>query len=153
MYRSKADTIILIIDISLKGWGAILIQIREAKRHSARYKSGVWNITEAAYDVIKQEYYEILFTLKCLQYYLYRIYFVLEIDTLVLAQQLNRLISDLSGALFIKQITWIRTFNFKIKHVRRIKNIITNILSYMLFTNQDRIKQKAKEDIKEFIDT
>ena len=55
-YTDEAGEIILIVDASLKGWGAVLIQLDSLRqRHLSRYESGLWNKAEQNYDVIKRE--------------------------------------------------------------------------------------------------
>jgi hypothetical protein len=48
--------IVLGLDTSLEGWGAILQQEDEKKiHHPCRYQSGLWNTAETKYDAAKQE--------------------------------------------------------------------------------------------------
>ena len=42
-YSEGAGEIILAVDSSGKGWGAVLMQIMEGKKAPSRYKSGIWN--------------------------------------------------------------------------------------------------------------
>jgi hypothetical protein len=44
IYVDGAREIILAVDASLKGWGAVLMQLNAlGKRHPSRYESGLWN--------------------------------------------------------------------------------------------------------------
>jgi hypothetical protein len=55
-YSEGAGDIILTPDASLKGWGAVLMQLdAEGRRHPSRYKSGLWNKAESGYDATKRE--------------------------------------------------------------------------------------------------
>ena len=55
-YSEGAGAVILAVDASLEGWGAILGQEdKKGKKHPSWYESGLWNKAEAGYDVTKQE--------------------------------------------------------------------------------------------------
>ena len=103
-YSLEKGLIILMTDISLDGWGIMLIQLRNRKWLPSQYESGIWNCAKMKYDIIKREYKGVLFALKRLYYYLYSTYFLLEIDTKVLMYQLNRLIINLPDVLFSCQV-------------------------------------------------
>ena len=45
-YSEGAGEIILAVDFSGKGWGAVLMQIIENKKAPSRYESGMWNEIE-----------------------------------------------------------------------------------------------------------
>ena len=51
-YADNAGEIILAVDASLRGWGAVLQQVDSVtkKRHPIRYESGLWNEQESRYD-------------------------------------------------------------------------------------------------------
>ena len=106
-YSLGAGLIVLMVDASLVGWGAVLMQVINGVRRPARYKSGIWNTAESKYDAIKRECRGVLFALKCLCCYLYSIYFQLKTDVKVLIYQLNRAINNLLGALITHWIAWI----------------------------------------------
>ena len=60
-YTDKAGEIILVVDASLKGWGAVLMQLDALRqRHLSRYESGLWNKAEQNYDVTKKECCKVL---------------------------------------------------------------------------------------------
>jgi hypothetical protein len=47
IYTDEAGEIILVVDASLKGWGAVLMQLDASRRrHLSRYESGLWNKAE-----------------------------------------------------------------------------------------------------------
>ena len=55
-YTDEAREIILVVDASLKGWGAVLMQLDALRRrHPSRYESGLWNGAEQNYDATKRE--------------------------------------------------------------------------------------------------
>ena len=87
-----------------------------------RYESGVWTTAEKTYDAGKRECRALLRALKKLRVWLYGIRFVVEIDTKTLLHQLNLPIVDLPGAMVTSWITWIRLFDFDVRHVLRRKH-------------------------------
>jgi hypothetical protein len=82
---------------------------------------------------------------------LYGIHFVLETDANVLTTQLNRSGTDLLNALLTRWLTWIRLFNFEVRHVLGIKHTTANGLSRRPRTVSDNINKMHKEDIDNFI--
>ncbi len=67
-YSKGAGEIILAVDASLEGWGRVLMQLIQGKRHSSRYKSGIWSCAEKKYDATKRECRSILKALKKVRY-------------------------------------------------------------------------------------
>src|SRR5258706_3818075 len=122
----KADgKIILSIDSSQLGWGAILQQeekLGSKKRHLAWYENGLWSITEKKYDSRKLECRGLLRALKKLRFYLYGIRFLVEIDAKTLVHQLNQPASDLPGSVLNRWFAWIRRVDFELKHVAGTKH-------------------------------
>ena len=98
-YTEDAREIVLAVDASGEGWGAILQQEKEGKRHPVRYESGVWTPAEKNYDAGKRECRALLRALKKLKVWLYGVRFVVEIDAKTLLHQLNLPIVDLPGAM------------------------------------------------------
>lgn len=109
--------IVIAVDASLKGWGAVLMQVRDKVRKPARYESGTWSETEQQYDAGKRECRGVLKALKKFRHWVYGVHFTLEIDAKTLVSQLNRSATDLPGALVTSWIAWIRLFDFDVKHV------------------------------------
>ena len=66
-YSEEAGEIILAVDASGEGWGAILQQIKEGKRHPIKYESGLWTDLEKKYDAGKRECRALLRALKKLK--------------------------------------------------------------------------------------
>ena len=87
------------------------------KHYPAPFESGVWNEPEKKYDGGKLECRGLLKGLKKLRVYLYGVRFVMEIDARTLVHQLNLPALDLLGSVVNRYLTWIRLFNFDIKHV------------------------------------
>lgn len=54
-YNERASDIILAVDASFEGWGGVLIQLVQGKRHLSRYESGIWSSVEKRYNTTKQK--------------------------------------------------------------------------------------------------
>ena len=77
----NGNDIILCVDASLKGWGAVLMQLDdEGRKHPVRYESGLWSAAEEKYDAGKRECRGLLKALKKLRVYLYKAHFKVEMD-------------------------------------------------------------------------
>ena len=152
-YLPRAGLIILMVDASLKGWGAVLMQVIDGVRRPARYESGIWNTAESKYNAIKREYRAVLFALKRLYCYLYRVHFQLETDAKVLIYQLNRAVNDLPRALITYWIAWIRTFDFDVKHVKGTENAAADALSRRPADDFNRAEKEEEGNLKDYIDT
>ena len=96
------------------------------------------------------ECHTVLKILKKFCLYLYKIRFVLEVNVATLVAQLNQPVIDLSGSVVVRWITWIHLFDFDMKHVPGMKNMVTNGLSRQLVTEKD-IKKMENNDIDEFL--
>ena len=69
IYIDGAGAIILAVDASLKGWGAVLMQLdAQGRRHPSRYESGLWNKAEQCYDATKRECRGVLKALRKVRY-------------------------------------------------------------------------------------
>ena len=153
-YQEGAGEIILAVDASLVGWGAVLMQKDDmGHRHPSRYESGLWNAAEQQYDATKRECRGILKALKKVRNYLYGIHFTLETDAKVLAAQLNMAASDLPGALLTRWLAWIRLFDFDVGHVAGIKHGAADALSRRPPTKDDIEREKHEIDIDDFIES
>jgi hypothetical protein len=152
-YKSGGD-IILAVDASLKGWGCVLMQVNTGtgKRHPARYESGLWNNAEEKYDATKRECRGLLKSLKKLRGYLYGVQFKVEIDANTLVAQLNKVASDLPGALVTRWLAWIRMFDFDVKHIAGKKHGAADALSRRPATEKDWEEREMEEDVDEFLD-
>ena len=67
-YSKGAGDIILAVDVSLKGWKRVLMQLVLGKRHPSKYKSGIWSSAESKYDAIKWKCQGVLKALKKVRY-------------------------------------------------------------------------------------
>jgi RNase H-like domain found in reverse transcriptase/Integrase zinc binding domain len=141
--------IILAVDASLLGWGCVLMQIYLMKRHPARYESGLWNNAQQKYDAGKRECLGVLMALKKLRNWLYGVRFILEIDALTLAAQLNRSAGDLPSALVTRWLAWIHLFDFDVRHVAGTKHTAADGLSRRPGTVLDQVEQ---QDVEDYID-
>src|SRR5258705_13115595 len=149
-YESKGK-VILSVDSSLLGWGAILQQEEELesrKRHPSRYENSLWSLAEKKYDSGKLECRGLLRVLKKLRFYLYGIRFLVEIDAKTLVHQLNQPASDLPGSVVNRWLAWIRLFDFELKHVAGTKHGGPDALSRKGYDSDNT----NEEDIEEIID-
>ena len=85
-YGTEAGRIILSVDASEDGWGAVLQQedAMTRKRRPARYESGIWSHAESQYDALKRETRGLLKALKKFRLWLFGVSFLIETDAVVL---------------------------------------------------------------------
>src|SRR5258705_10704901 len=152
----KADgKIILSVDSSQLGWGAILQQEEKPeskKRHPARYENGLWSVADKKYDSGKLECRGLLRALKKLRFYLYRIRFLVEIDVKTLVHQLNQPASDLPGSVVNRWLAWIRLFDFELRHVAGVKHGGPDAISRRNKGSESDGEDIEEEDIEETMD-
>ncbi|KAJ5636868.1 uncharacterized protein N7484_010181 [Penicillium longicatenatum] len=139
--------IIVAVDASGKGWGAV----RDGVRKPARYESGTWSESKQTYDAGKRECRGVLKALKKFRHWLYGVHFTLEIDAKTLATQLNRSATDLPGALVTSWLAWIRLFDFEVKHVPGDRHGAADGLSRRPHIKEEIAEQETEEDVDEFI--
>lgn len=77
--------------------------------------------------------------------------FIVEIDAKFLVAQLNRLETDLPGALVTWLIAWIQLFEFEFWHISDCKYSATDELSQRPPTAADLVETEAKANIDNFI--
>ena len=152
-YSLLTDEIILTVDFSLKEWGAILFQINSetSKNHSSRYESGLWTMSESKYNIMKRECRELLKALKKVRFWLYEVRFIIEINVNILITQFNRSAADLSEALMTRWLTWIRLFNFNVRHVFDKKHTAADELSRRPREPSNDIDEVHEKNINDFI--
>src|SRR5436305_3564569 len=123
-FSPSALPIILHTDASTTiGWGAILSQLQsDGNLHPARYESGIWNDIERKYDAVKLECRGLLKALRKFRFWLYGRHFKLETDAQTLVWLLNQPPNDLPNAMITRWLTYIRLFDFDVKHVAGNKN-------------------------------
>ena len=123
-FAPAAGIIYLQVDASTTiGWGGILSQMQSDGRiQPARYESGIWSNTEKRYDAVRLECRGLLKALKKFRFWLYGRYFLLETDAQTLVWLLNQPPNDLPNAMMTRWLTYIRLFDFDVKHIRGTKN-------------------------------
>lgn len=156
-YNDGSGRIIVVVDASPSGWGAVLMQEHQVangkwKRRPVRYESGIWSETESRYDQLKRECRGLLKALKKFRFWLYGVHFYVETDANTLCAQLSRSVTDLPGALVTQWIAWIRLFDFEIKHISGNLNQAADALSRRRATPEDLDERKNEEDIDEWVD-
>jgi hypothetical protein len=147
-----AGEVILMTDASLLGWGCVLLQVINGKRHPIRFESGLWNPAEQRYDATKRECRAVLYAIRRLRGMLYGIQFTIETDSLVLVHQLNGKADDIPGALVIRWISYILLFDFTVRHVKGIKNGVADGLSRKRAGPSDQLDREGEGDIEEWVD-
>jgi hypothetical protein len=151
-YDFEPLEIVVFVDASKHGWGAVLAQVRNGVRKPARYESGVWSDAESKYDSGKRECRGVLMALKKFRHWLYGVHFTLETDAKTLVSQLNRAATDLPGALVTRWLAWIRLFDFDVKHISGTSNSAADALSRKPATKEDLAEKEAEQNVDDFID-
>ena len=78
--------------------------------------------------------------------------FIIEIDANILMTQFNRFAANFSEVLIIYWLTWIKLFDFNIKHVFDKKHTITDDLFRRFRNFLNNINETHEENIDDFID-
>ena len=78
--------------------------------------------------------------------------FIIEIDVNILIAQFNRSAVDLSEALRIRWLTWIRLFNFDVRHVLGKRHTAADELSRRSRELSNDIDEVHEKNIDNFID-
>ena len=107
---------------------------------------------ESKYDVTKRECRELLKALKKVRFWLYEVRFTIEIDVNILIAQLNHSAVDLSEALMIRWLTWIRLFDFNVRHVLDKKPTAADELFRRSREFSNDIDEIHEKNINDFID-
>src|SRR5271169_1991457 len=122
--------IVLHVDASKVGWGATLSQLQtDGELHPARFESGIWSDTERKYDALKLECCGLLKALKKLRFWLFGRYFQVQTDSQTLVWLLNQPPNDLPNAMMTRWLSYIRLFDFDVKHIPGNKNGAADALS------------------------
>jgi hypothetical protein len=77
---------------------------------------------------------------------------LIETDALVLVHQLNGAASDIPRALMMRWITWIRLFDFEIKHIPGSKNVVADTLLRKPLGLTDQREKETEGDIDNWVD-
>ena len=129
-FLATAGLIVLSVDASLTGWGAILQQVQpDGSLKPARYESGIWTGSELNYDAVKLECRGLLKALKKLRYWLFGRFFLVETDAQTLVWLLNQPPNDLPNTMLTRWLAYIRLFDFDVKHVKGLQNSGPDALS------------------------
>ncbi len=78
-------------------------------------------------------------------------HFILKTDIYIFTVQLNRSGADLPDVLIIRQLAWIRLFDFEVRYISNTKYTAVDNLSRRSRTKSDDIDEKYTEDINDFI--
>src|SRR5437773_9380840 len=95
----------------------------------ARFESGIWNDVEKKYDAIKLKCRGLLKALKKSRFWLFGRSFSVETDAQTLVWLLNQPPNDLPNAIITRWLTYIRLFDFDVKHIPGNKNSGADALS------------------------
>ena len=128
------------------------INFETNKNHFSCYESNLWTMFESKYHITKQECYELLKTLKKIRFWLYEVQFIIEIDVNILIAQFNHFTADFSEILIIHWLTWIRLFNFNVRHIFDKRHITTNELFRRFYEFSNNINKVHEKNIDDFID-
>ena len=77
--------------------------------------------------------------------------FIIEIDANILMTQFNHSAANLSKILIIRWLTWIKLFDFNVKHVFKKKHIIVDDFSRRSRNSSNDIDEAHEENIDNFI--
>ena len=90
--------------------------------------------------------------LKKIRFWLYEMQFIIKIDANILMTQFNRFVADFSKVLIIRWLTWIKLFDFNIKHVFNKKHTIVDNFSQRFRNFLNDIDETHEKNIDDFID-
>ena len=106
---------------------------------------------KSRYNIIKRKCRDLLKTLKKVRFWLYEMQFIIEIDANILMTQLNHSVANLLKILIIHWLTWIKFFNFDVKHIFEKKHITVDDLFRRFQDFLNDINEIYEKDIDEFI--
>jgi hypothetical protein len=96
---------------------------------TTRFDSGIWSEAEKKYDAVKLECRGLLKALKKFRFWLFGRHFLVETDAQTLVWLLNQPPNDLPNAMTTRWLTYIRLFDFDVRHVPGNKNGAADALS------------------------
>ena len=94
----------------------------DGKTKPSRFESGVWSDAEKKYDAVKLECRGLMKALKKFRFWVYGRHFQLHTDAQTLVWLLNQVPNDLPNAMMTRWLTYIRLFDFEVRHVPGNKN-------------------------------
>lgn len=147
-----AGEVILMVDACILGWGAVLMQVIEGKRHPVRFESGTWTDAEKKYDATKLECKGALHAVRRMRMQIYGYPFTLETDSRVLVDQLNNRADDIPGSMVVRWISYLLLFDFTVRHVPGKKNTVADGLSRKGEGPSDLLDREAEGDVEDEID-
>ena len=151
-YFENVDDIILTVNVSNAEWKVVLMQKHKDKKHSNKYENDLWANVERKYDSKKRKCRKLLKILKKIRFWLYEIHFVVKINVNTFVTQLNQSIVDLSKVFVTRWLTWIRFFDFDVRHVSDKKHEIVDEFSRRFRIVSNNIDEINEIDIDNFID-
>jgi hypothetical protein len=152
-YSEPLRIVVISVDGSKKGWGAVLQQLSiDGKMHPVRFESGVWSKSEQNWDSGKHECKAMLLALKRFRPWIYGIHFTVETDSRTLIAQLNRSATDLPGSLITRWLALLNLWEFDIRHVEGKKNVVADALSRRPEPEGWEAPDEPEEDVEDFID-
>jgi hypothetical protein len=152
-YSEPIRRIIISVDGSKKGWGAVLQQEDfQGYKRPVRFESGVWSSSERHWDSGKHECKAMLLALKKFRPWIYGVHFVVETDARTLVDQLNRSATDLPGALVTRWLALLNMWEFEVRHIEGRKNVVADALSRRPEEPGWTPPEEPEEDVEEFID-
>jgi hypothetical protein len=130
-FSLAALALFLNIDASTKiGWGAVLSQLQsDGSVRPARFEGGIWSDAERKYDALKLECKALLKSLKKLRFWLYGRFFTVLTDSQTLVWLVNQPPNDLPNAMMTRWLSYVRLFDFDIKHISGTKNGAADAIS------------------------
>lgn len=147
-FTNTATPMIVTIDGGPRGWGAVLSQEDDkGVRKPIEFESGFWNEVENRYDQLKKEALALCKALKKFKYYVHGRKFKVETDANTLVWVLNQVPSDLPNAVMTRWLTWLRLFDFEVKHINGKENVIADALSRKPYENM-----LPDSDFEEYLD-
>jgi hypothetical protein len=152
-YSEPIRPIVISVDGSKKGWGAVLQQEdSNGQKRPVRFESGVWSTAERNWDSGKHECKAMLLALKKFRPWIYGVHFVVETDARTLVDQLNRSATDLPGALVTRWLALLNMWEFEVRHIEGKKNVVADALSRRPEQPDWEPPSQPEEDVEEFID-
>src|SRR5216117_1926684 len=129
------------------GSGGVISQLQsDGTIRPARFESGLWSDVEKKYDAIKLECRGLLKALKKFRFWLFGRSFSVETDAQTLVWLLNQPPNDLPNAMITRWLTYMRLFDFDVKHIPGNKNGGADALSRRGYADGDGEEDDTVDD-------